>query len=93
MKIWELIVLGVVLWGALVVLFWPIWDFILVKLKKIPKVKETQETDLLTIYNKGFFYRYSAFKRFKKLKVPKKTAISVAINDFQSFVLNNSPNK
>lgn len=86
MKIWEIIILSIVVWGVFILVFWPVWDFILVALKKVPKVKETKEQDLMQIYNKGFLYHYSAFKRFKKIKMQKKTPISVTVNEFRNYV-------
>lgn len=93
MKIWEIIIFSIIMWGIFALVFWPVWDFALVVLKKIPRVEDTREQDLMRIYNKGFLFHYSAFKRFKKIKMPKKTPISVAVNEFRNYVNSVSPNK
>lgn len=67
------------IWTVFVVTFWPAFDFIQTKSGHIPPAKECDIEKIKAIYRKGYFYRYSAFKRFRTLT---RLTLSQAIVEF-----------
>jgi hypothetical protein len=83
MSTWNYFILGIVVWAAIAALFWPLLDFVLVRLGKIPPVKGCDIDTVKAIHSKGFWFRYSAFKRFR---ASKKQTFSQAYADYKSAV-------
>lgn len=47
--------------------FWPMFDFLQVVLGNLPSVENSTIDTVRDIKSKGYLYRYSALKRFKKI--------------------------
>ena len=83
MSFWDFFISVVFFWAVAVVLFWPIFDFLLVRAGKIPPVNGCDIQTVKKIHKKGFWFRYSAFKRFRALK---KQTFSEAYSEYKSTI-------
>ena len=65
--------------------FWPIFDFVQVWSGKLPPVKSSSIEAIKEIKSKGFLYRYSALKRYKKLPEAKRLGKKELMQNFSSL--------
>lgn len=72
----------------MITLFWPVWDIYLVHKGKIPSLEHTQQYDVVKLHQQGIWYRYSAFKRFRRLFAEQYPTLSSAINGYQQYIVN-----
>jgi len=83
MSAWHYFISFIVVWVAIAALFWPLLDIVLVHLGKIPPVKGCNIDSVKAIHKKGFWFRYSAFRRFRALK---KQGFSQAYAEYKNTV-------
>lgn len=83
MSTWNVFISVIFWWAVVVVLFWPIFDFLMIRLGRLPPVKSCDLETIKQIHAKGFWFKYSAFKRFRAIK---KVSFSQAYSEYKSLV-------
>ena len=83
MKLWDISTLVLVIWFVTALLAWPLLDMIWVRLGKIPPASGCSLAEIKRIREKGFFFHYSAFKRYKKYKANQKKSIWVLMDEYK----------
>ncbi len=83
MKLWDIYILILAVWFFTALLAWPLLDILWVKTGKLPPVAGCSLAEIKRIRQKGFFFHYSAFKRYKKYKGRRKQSIWVLLQEYK----------
>ena len=83
MELWDFYTLVLVIWFFTAILGWPLLDLFWVKTGKLPPVSGCTLTEIRRIRQKGLFFRYSAFKRYKKYKGNQKQSVWVVLREYK----------
>ena len=83
MELWNIYTLALAIWFFTAILGWPLLDLLWIKTGKLPPVSGCTLAEIKRIRKKGLFFRYSAFKRYKKYKGTPKQSIWVILQNYK----------
>ncbi len=81
--LWDVFTLILAVWFFTALLAWPLLDILWVKIGKLPPVSGCSLSEIRQIQQKGFFFHYSAFKRYKRYKGSRKPFAWVLLKEYK----------